>query len=308
MDNKIFKIIRESIEPLALVTIIETKGSAPRHNGSKMLVDKNGIVAGTVGGGEGEYLSVIEAQKIIKNKGFTIIDIARIGDDPKAGLMICGGINKLLIQYIDENLRRILNEVNESIVLGKEVYLGTDLISGQSFLKETDDFPEGNYFIDVLRPRENLLVLGGGYVGYEIYNLGVYLGFEVSVFDDREEFVARERFPEAKFLKSGNYEDLIACYPFNDRSYVTIVTRGHLEDGNCLREIIGKTHKYLGLIGSKKKIRLLFEGMLKDGYSKEDLNKIHAPIGLDIKAETPEEIAISIFGEIIREKNGKKNK
>lgn len=308
MDNKIFNIIKDSLEPLALVTIIETKGSAPRHNGSKMLVDKKGIVAGTVGGGKGEYLSVIEAQNMIERKSFTIMDIARLGDDPKASLMICGGINKLLIQYIDGKLKKLFIQGAEAIALGKEIYLGTDLVSGQSLLKETDDFPKENYFVDALRPRDNLLILGGGYVGYELYNLGIYLGFEVSVFDDREEFVARERFPEAKLLKSGNYEDLIACYPFNDSSYVAIVTRGHLQDGNCLREIIRKPHKYIGLIGSKRKVRLLFEGMIEDGYTKEELDKVYAPIGLDIKAETPEEIAISVFGEIIREKNGKKNK
>ena len=197
------------------------------------------------------------------------------------------------------------------MLLVKKYILVTKLASGKSYLSDSDDIEDINkegYFTDNLKPIENMLILGGGYVGYELYSLGVYLGFEVSVYDDRAEFVKKERYPKAKSLKSGNYEDMINEYPFNENSYIAIVTRGHLEDGNCLREIIRKNYKYLGLIGSKRKIKLLFDDMLKDGYKKEELEKVHAPIGLDILAESPEEIAISVFAEIIREKNGKKNK
>lgn len=306
MNKEIFKIITEYEKPLALVTIIETKGSAPRHTGSKMLVDGAGVVAGTIGGGKGEYLSILEGQKMIEAQSFTVMDIARLGTDPKASLMICGGVNKLLIQYIDQELKLIFQKALSVIESGEEIYLATDLISGKSYLKEKFSNEE-NHFYERLKPQDNLLILGGGYVGYALYEIGIYLGFEVSIFDDREDFVARERFPQARKLCSGEYEQMISEYSFNDHSYIAIVTRGHLQDGECLKQVIRKKHKYLGLIGSKRKIKLIMEDLLQDGYHEEELAQVHAPIGLDIKAETPEEIAISVFAEIIEEKNGKKN-
>lgn len=308
MDNKIFDIIKESKEPMALVTIIETRGSAPRHNGSKMLVSKDGIVEGTIGGGKGEYNSVLEAYKCIDNKSFAVMDIARLGDDAKADLMICGGINKLLIQYIDEELKDVLIKSLGAIEKGHNVYLGTDLSTGKSYYSNIDEFPKEGYFVDAIKGVENLLILGGGYVGYEIYRLGLILGFEVSVFDDRSEFVTKERFPDAKLLRSGDLEELIKDYYLSENSYITIVTRNHLGDGACLRGVIRRPYKYVGVIGSRRKVKLLFKSMEEDGYTSEELDRVHAPIGLPINAETPEEIAVSIFAEIIRERNGKKNK
>ena len=94
MNKKILELIREVREPLVLVTIIDTKGSAPRHTGSKMLVSAVGIIEGTVGGGRGEYNGIQEARQVLKHRGFTIMDVARLGDDPRESLMICGGAGR----------------------------------------------------------------------------------------------------------------------------------------------------------------------------------------------------------------------
>lgn len=311
MNKKILQRIKEGREPMVLVTIIDTKGSAPRHTGSKMLVGSGGILEGTVGGGKGEYNGVCEALEILKHKAFTLMDVARLGDDPRASLMICGGINRMMLQYLEGATRDAYLGALERLEAGHEALVRTDLDTGISVLldgeraEEGEGDGEGNVFVDRMAPPDNLLILGGGYVGAALYELGVFLGFEVSVFDDREEFVTRERFPMAETLAWGHFPDLIGKHVFNDNTHVAIVTRGHLEDAACLKACIRRPNRYLGLIGSRRKVRLLMEEMREDGYGEEELGRVHAPIGLDIGAETPEEIAVSVLAEIIGEKHGK---
>ncbi len=306
MNKKILETIKDLTDEMVLVTIIDTKGSAPRHAGSKMIVTRNGIIEGTVGGGSGEYESMLEAQKILESKKFLVMDITRLGDDPKDSLMICGGINKLMLQYIDDKTKAVFLKTLELNNHGNSVKLSTNLINGEiNFIDFKEKESEG-YFYDVIRPMNNLLILGGGYVGYAIYELAVILGFEVTVFDDRPEFVAKERFPNAVGLRAGDFSTMLDSYNFNSYTYVTVVTRGHLQDAECVKGVIKKESKYIGLIGSKRKISLILEDLQKSGYSQVDIDRIHAPIGLDIGAETPEEIAVSIMAEIIGEKYGKK--
>lgn len=308
MNNKILEKIRDLNEEMVLVTIIDTKGSAPRHSGSKMLVTRNGIIEGTVGGGTGEYESMLEAINILDSKKNLVMDITRLGDDPKDSLMICGGINKLMLQYIDANTKAVFNRTLELNNIGQSVKLRTDLIDGNICIVDFDEKEIAGYFYDVISPMNKLLILGGGYVGYAIYQLADILGFEVTLFDDRPEFVTRDRFPKAVCLESGNFNKLIDNYKFNSHTYVTIVTRGHLQDAECVKGVIRKENKYVGLIGSKRKISLIIEDLKESGYSEEEINRIHAPIGLNLGAETPEEIAVSIMAEIIGVKYGKKIK
>lgn len=308
MNNKILEKIRDLNEEMVLVTIIDTKGSAPRHSGSKMLVTRNGIIEGTVGGGTGEYESMLEAINILDSKKNLVMDITRLGDDPKDSLMICGGINKLMLQYIDANTKSVFNRTLELNNIGQSVKLRTDLIDGNICIVDFDEKEIAGYFYDVISPMNKLLILGGGYVGYAIYELADILGFEVTVFDDRPEFATKDRFPKAVCLESGNFNKLIDNYKFNSHTYVTIVTRGHLQDAECVKGVIRKENKYVGLIGSKRKISLIIENLKESGYSEEEINRIHAPIGLNLGAETPEEIAVSIMAEIIGVKYGKKIK
>lgn len=306
MNKKILEIISVLDDEMVLVTIIDTKGSAPRHAGSKMIVTRNGIIEGTVGGGSGEYESMLKAKEILESKKNSVMDITRLGDDPKDSLMICGGINKLMLQYIDEKTKAVFIETLELNNNGHSVKLRSDLTSGEISIVDINENESDGYFYDIIAPMNNLLILGGGYVGYAIYELAEILGFEVTVFDDRPEFVTKDRFPKAICLESGVFSSLIEKYKFNKHTYITVVTRGHLQDAECVKGVIKKEHKYIGLIGSKRKISLILEDMKESGYTKEEIDKINAPIGLDIGAETPEEIAISIMAEIIGVKYGKK--
>lgn len=172
-------------------------------------------------------------------------------------------------------------------------------------VKETGIFKIGEtrIFAEVYSRNPRLILLGGGHVSRPTVHLGAMLGFDVTVMDDREEFVKRERFPEAKELVLGDFSQLSQKLPEYENSYYVVVTRGHEGDTVCARQILKRPYRYFGMIGSRTKVHITRETLLKEGFSQRALDTIHAPIGLPIGGETPEEIAVSIAAEIIQEKN-----
>jgi xanthine dehydrogenase accessory factor len=124
--------------------------------------------------------------------------------------------------------------------------------------------------------------------------------FKVVIIDDREIFANRERFPEADEVIVSEFEKCFDRLNIGDSSYIVIVTRGHLYDGIVLEQAVESKARYIGMIGSRKKIRTLYQSLMKKGIVKETLGLVHAPIGIDINSETPEEIAVSIVAELIK--------
>ncbi len=149
---------------------------------------------------------------------------------------------------------------------------------------------------------KKLIICGGGHISLAVHTIGQMLGFEVTVIDDRIAFANEMRFPHAHIICKPFVEALKEV-PYGPDCFFVIVTRGHVYDQVCLKEIIEKEYAYLGMIGSRVRVRKVKEQFLADGVSQELLEQLHAPIGLKIGAETPEEIAVSIFAEIIAEKN-----
>lgn len=162
-------------------------------------------------------------------------------------------------------------------------------------------------YIKVFAKREKFLIMGGGHLGAELYTLGKFLNKYVVVFDDREEFANRERFPEADEIIFGKMEETIKNYSVDENSYIIIVTRGHENDKECLKAILDKkvSPKYIGMVGSRGKVLSTYKELLDEGYSKEELKKIYSPIGLDISSSEPKEIALGIMAEITAVKNQK---
>lgn len=154
-------------------------------------------------------------------------------------------------------------------------------------------------FIDVYKNRPKLMIFGGGHVGYAIYEQALLLDFDIAIFDDREEFLNKERFPYAEELVLGPIEESLKDYPIDDNTYIVIVTRGHKYDELALEKVVDSDARYIGSMGSKKKIIEMMGSLKEKGFSKEKLNRIYAPIGLDIASEEPSEIAVSILGEIL---------
>jgi len=238
-------------ETIALVTVVEVKGSTPREVGTKMLVNKHGLVAGTIGGGMTEAKVIKEAKQVLKE-----------------------GKGKLLIYHLTKEQAAL----DEGAICGGEMKV----------------------FIDILQPKEEVLIFGAGHIAICVSKLAKMVGFKVAIIDDREEFANQDRFPEADEIVTEDIERALTHIKITPSTYIIIVTRGHLQDQEVLASVIKSKAAYLGMIGSRKKNATIFQQLTEKGIFQEELNKVHAPIGINIKAQTPEEIAISIMAEIIR--------
>jgi xanthine dehydrogenase accessory factor len=154
-------------------------------------------------------------------------------------------------------------------------------------------------------PRVTLLIVGGGHVGQAVARLAAEVDFDVWVLDDRESYASRERFPQAQRHLVGPIGPTLAqLAPSLDAScYCLIVTRGHNHDEEALYHLAGTAAGYVGMIGSKRKIKLIYEDLIAQGMSPEQLARVHAPLGLAIGARTVAEIAVSIVAELISRRN-----
>lgn len=156
--------------------------------------------------------------------------------------------------------------------------------------------------IERITTAPQLILCGGGHVSVQTAKVAKLVGFSVTVIDDRAEFANYERFPDAdSILVEGYHTALERLHPSN--AYYVIVTRGHKDDRACLEQILGKSFSYCGMIGSHTKVKLLFDDLEKNGFPRSLLDRVHSPIGLKIGANTPEEIAVCIVGEMIQVKN-----
>lgn len=165
---------------------------------------------------------------------------------------------------------------------------------------------EERIFVQRYISQPELVILGGGHISRALAALGKTLGFRVTVADDREEFAAPEWFPEADQVLCGEYPEIFGRIPETQADFFVVVTRGHLGDKECVRRILHRPFRYAGMIGSRKKVAQTKADLREEGFSETLLEQLHAPIGLNIGAVTPEEIAVSIAAELILVKNQEK--
>jgi xanthine dehydrogenase accessory factor len=160
-------------------------------------------------------------------------------------------------------------------------------------------------FIEPVEAAPEVFVFGAGHVGYFVAKLAHQVGFKVHVVDDREKFASTERFGEGIAVNVEEIPTWLATHQLPSTSYAVIVTRGHRHDLDALRALTSQNLRYIGLIGSRAKVKRIYDALREEGVSPEALRSVHAPIGLDIGAITPPEIAISILAELIAVKHGK---
>ncbi len=179
----------------------------------------------------------------------------------------------------------------------------------------TDDFAEESglicggqmeVFIEPLEPAPDVYIFGAGHVGCSLARMAFEAGFRVHVIDDREKFANAERFPEGVETLVDDIPGWIAAHPLAPTAYAVIVTRGHRHDLEALRGLASRPARYVGLIGSRAKIKRVFDALVEEGMAPATLQRVHAPIGLDIGAVTPQEIAVSILAELIAVKHGRR--
>jgi xanthine dehydrogenase accessory factor len=328
---------------VAYCRLVETRGSTPQKAGAAMLVFADGSQAGTLGGGCVEAEVKRRALAILAQGQAEILTFHLDSDYGWDDGLICGGRMQVLVEPLgDEAARSYIRQLHETIGSGAgcceaivfdpqksglaapSCYLfqaeGELRASCRGLLHEgrapalvLENLPplgsrprpsaaQGVAYLPVL-PRCRLLIIGGGHVGQAVGNLAAELDFDVWVVDDRPEYVSRERFPRAERLLSGDINRLLPGLEITSDTYCLIVTRGHNHDEEALYHLANRGARYVGMIGSKRKIKLIFDDLLAEGMPAEALEKVHAPVGIDIGSQTVAEIAISILAELIAHRN-----
>lgn len=178
------------------------------------------------------------------------------------------------------------------------VYAGADALSPRTIPGAT------SLYLEVVEARPVFLVVGAGHIGRCLAKLAHFLDYYVAVVDDREEFADPEKIPEADEVICDDFERALDRFPLNANTAVVMVTRGHKQDELSLRRVLGRGAGYVGMIGSKRRTAAVLEHLAAEGYDEAELAKVRTPIGLDIGAETPEEIAIAIMAEVILLRRG----
>ena len=178
-------------------------------------------------------------------------------------------------------------------------------------LKEEDAENEGlicggvvEVFVEPILSDPRLIILGAGHLGQAIARIGKMVGFHVAVVDDREAFANRERFPDADEIVVAPFERALGRTRVDSNSFVVIVTRGHSHDRTATEAAVAADARYVGLVGSRRKIKIIVESLLQSGHPPERFRNLYAPIGLPVGAETPEEIAVAVIGELIALRKG----
>ena len=287
-------------EDIALATVVETWGSSPRPLGSKMLVTRSGKMAGSVSNGCIEGVVFEEAQEVLKS-GKAKIAAYGVADDVafEVGLA-CGGHIEVFIEpfaAVHEHLLGMLNR-NETATLRTNLVSGeADLIEGLALGSELPR-REGDVFIEPYRRPAHLVIIGAIHIAIPLHRLAKLMGYRVTVVDARKKFATKERFPEADELIVSWPDEALAKLTIDSSTYVVILTHDPKFDLPALRAVLRKDAGYVGAIGSRKTNQNRFDALRKEGFTEEQLSRVHGPIGLDLGGRGAEETALGILAEI----------
>ena len=310
----------------AVATVISRNGSAPRDVGAKMFVGEDGKIHGTIGGGKLEYIAYKRAMDTMGSDKVETINIRMNGKEVASDGMICGGDIDVFLEPVHEKYIALYSRLGYLKKTGQNGVLVTQF-NGEKFLKtaieenmeingdniteedknvflrhvhDTDLYTTDNIIIEALHISPPLYIFGAGHVSQFIAKVAKMVGFYVVVIDDRSEFANSERFPNADKILAEPFQDVFNSLQFTGNEFIVIVTRGHQYDTDVLKDSLKKKARYVGMIGSKRKVKMVLEHMKEIGFNPEAVDKVHSPIGLSISAETPQEIAISIVAELIK--------
>ncbi|GAU77645.1 XdhC family aldehyde oxidoreductase maturation factor [Fusibacter sp. 3D3] len=330
------KKILEAKEDCVLATIIDKSGSAPRSFGAHMIICDNMSIIGTIGGGKLEAVTMETARAVFKQKRSLIQSFSLTGEEASETDMICGGAGEILLDYISADEASNLEVVNALIACLKKrekAWLCTIInqngdrqqclveakgcVTGElkgegEFYKRmisnpakvilhSERFECKRVVIEPIQSGGYLYVFGAGHVSQKLVGVAEKVGFDSIVIDDRPEFLNAERFPNVTLILVSSLEEPLPKLPYDRDSYMVIVTRGHMHDKTILDQVLHVPSAYIGMIGSRHKRDLIYKDLIEQkGYRSEAFSNVHCPIGLEIFAESPEEIAVSIVAELIK--------
>ena len=309
-----------------LATIVRRVGATPRDAGAKIFIEEGGKLFGTIGGGCVEAEAWQEAQTILQSGAPKLFHYAMDGRQVEDEGMICGGSLDIFMEPVLKSYQKLYEAILTAKKRGKRGLVVTRFegsLYAKTFInaagesigdkldtatiaeltgKLNDKKPSllKGLIIEPVIPSSVLYIYGAGHISQSISKMAKMVGFHVTVIDDRRDFANKERFLEADEIIVDDFDFLSQHLPGDDEPYAVIVTRGHKHDATVLEEVLKVPHRYIGMIGSKRKVHIIYETLKAKGVDEKLLAAIHAPIGIDINAETPEEIALSIVSELVK--------
>lgn len=295
--------------PAVLATVIGVRGSVPREAGARLVVDRDGQAFNTIGGGAGEAKVLRQAQEVLKTGKKQFVEIDLSGAPQRQTQGVCGGHMRVWLerwQGAGANLltQRILQQLQN----GQVVTLVTPLdgVSDPYLAEDGDTNEVKDAFVETLQPPPTLLIVGAGHVGIQLAKVAHLAGFQVAVQDDRPEWANASYYPQASHILAQDIGGAIASLATHQTLYAALVTRGYTYDLAALRALLQRSLpcRYIGMIGSEKRVRQVYGAIAQTGIPTAKLAAIYGPIGLDIGALTPEEIAVSITAELIMVRRG----
>jgi xanthine dehydrogenase accessory factor len=322
-------------ERFAVGLLAHVQGSAPQKAGARLIVLPDGTTRGTVGGGCLEMETRRRALLALRSGETTLFDLRLDDDFGWDDGLICGGRTTLLVTPDPARMTAGLRDALRARDAGERGLLATVIDDpdaawrghtvllpeggGQGTLpvpvaappspKPTVEEREGwRILLEPIRPDPTLVIMGCGHIGTALAEMAAGVGFQVVAVDDRIDYANEKRLPQAAQVVCGDMVELAQTLPSGPDTYWVIVTRGHRNDGKVLAQVIGRPHAYLGMIGSRRKVRIIREGLIADSITTaEQFARVHSPVGLDIGAESPREIALSIAAELIAVRYGKRS-
>lgn len=313
----VWKLIAESIEeniPVMLLYVLDSKGSSPGRQGFFMAVNANDEMEGSIGGGIMEHKFVEMAKEKLR-AGSSESGVRKQMHDKSAKKdqsgMICSGEQTIFLYPVQQkdalHIRALITTLEENkngiLQLSPEGIFFSNEIPEKDFefrMKSEDDWQ----YREKTGYKNQLFIIGGGHCALAFSNLMRPMDFYIRVYDERKDLKTMlQNFAAHEKHVVGNYSELSTLIPPGKNHYVVIMTFGYRTDDVALRALLHKEFRYLGLLGSRSKIEKMFEDYRKEGIAESHLQRIYTPVGLPIRSQTPEEIAVSIAAEIIKIKN-----
>ena len=326
----------EAGKDLVLVTVTASSGATPRGAGARMLVSDAGRVCGTIGGGAVEYRSEQIAAQVLKEKSSGEHDFSLTKDDVQNLGMICGGAVNVFFSYIpanDVHSLSIARKAEELFKNGKDLWLLSDIADGgrlglfcpgegfigleieEDFRRNLSRHPQRliaddrDIYAEQINSSGRVYVFGCGHVAQELVPVLSHVGFRCVAMDDRPEFAKKELFPTAEEVLLIDFEHISDYITVTEEDYACVMTRGHAFDAVVQAQLLMSPACYIGVIGSAAKKAGVYAKLKEEfGFADEVFQRITSPIGLNIRAETPAEIAISIAGQMIELRARRNNK
>jgi xanthine dehydrogenase accessory factor len=296
-----------SQEPVVLATVTQVKGSVPREVGAKMLIRSNSQIIGTIGGGAGEGKVIRQALTVLETGEKQFVEIDLTGSFKRETQGICGGTMQVWLErWNSENGVALVNQLLDRLKTGQAVTLVTPFNSEQFPYLLSNPLALQNSLTEVLQPPPLLLIVGAGHVGEQLAKVAHLIGYEIAIQDDRIEWANAQRYPQASMILTDSIASVMSQLSHHSQLHAALVTRGYQYDLDALSALLERDPPchYIGMIGSEKRVRQVYQAIEKTGLPRDKLRSIYAPIGLDIGALTPEEIAVSIAAEFILVKRG----